>query len=228
MSRDDLVKIPITTKDGVQTSAWVRPSHRKVGIGAGVLAGIMVPVAAIGLSGCAPDNGAGAQEPTPGSSSSQTTTPVPSATQLPSAAPIVGDLDGNGRLDSWEKEQLIKGIYTLSDGTQVVIKSGEPLPAEVIQNVQEQIAPAASTYGNSINQPGAGEALRDSITEEETKIGRKIVAITYIDPDVNNKGWAVSNPAPIVSGGFSSKEDAIAHANQWVDGNDAYVVIVFG
>ena len=155
-----------------------------------------------------------------------TPTTTPSASAEPEA--VEGDFDGDGKVTSWDLEQLAKSTYTMPDGSKVPIETGQPLPAQVVEAVEQALAPVAAEYIRvaKSNPNGAEKPLFDAIAAQEAKINRQIVPITHVGADALNRGWAVGYPAPTVSGGYSTREQAVAHATEWVNGSTSYVVVV--
>jgi hypothetical protein len=184
----------------------------------------MTAAIAIAIVGCSAGPGttsliSGLPEST---AATQTSTPVPFA--------IPGDTDGNGKLSTWEQEQVAKSIYTMPDGSEVSIPADQPLPPEVLALVTEAVRPLAEQIatGNGEGLARANDALYAAIQTEEAKIHRRIIPITYtrVKSD-GSHGWAVGSPAEIREGGFETLDEAKIYADAWVNGQPQYVVIAF-
>jgi hypothetical protein len=190
--------------------------YRKMGA---LLAAVLVSGVLMGCTQPATPNSEPSGEPAESVSaqSSETTEPIP------------GDLDGNGHLDGWEKEQLARGQYVLPDGSAVAIVPDQPLPASVVQAVQQQLTPLSKSVSSSSGQAQLDneDAFIAAIKAEEGKINRQIVPVTYARVSSGRMGWAVGQPAPVVAAGFGSQAAAVAYATQWVNGDQKYVVMVF-
>jgi hypothetical protein len=155
------------------------------------------------------------------------------ATSTPTPTVIPGDTDGDGKVSTWEAEQLAKAqaTYTLADGSAVPLPpADQPLPPEVLADITDSLRPLAdqmsSTSGSSLVQLDA--ELSAAIRVEEGKIGRRVIPVNYVPvTDEGDLGWAVGEPAPIRKGGFPTAEEAKAYANEWVNGRLQYVIVAF-
>ena len=178
---------------------------------------------ALAITGCTTTGGVPAPAPT-------ATTSAP-ATPKATPVPIPGDLDGDGKLSGWERDNLARGTYTLPGGTKVPIPTDAPLPATVVEAVQSAVL-------NAIGPPVRGDglatapwefALITAVKAQSALINRTIIPVSYLwAGDTARYEFGVGGEA---SGSFHSSpsEDvSVANANAWVgDQTEKYVVIVF-
>ena len=178
---------------------------------------------ALAITGCTTTGGVPAPAPT-------ATTSAP-ATPKATPVPIPGDLDGNGELSGWERDQLARGTYTLPDGTAVAIPTDAPLPALVVEAVQSAVVNAAGppVRGGVRATSDWVFALIAAVEAQSALINRTIIPVSYAwAGDTGRYEFAVGGEA---SGSFHSSTSeavSVANANSWVgDQTDKYVVIVF-
>ena len=174
----------------------------------------------VGLAACAPQT---APAPVP------VNTEKPAATE-PAVEPITGDIDGDGKLSGWEREQLARANYTMPDGTAVPITRDGPLPAAVESVIKQEMAAKVDRSDTSYEAwVAAGFAARAVLEAESAKISRTIVPVQYVyDGMKEGFVWAVGGPAAGVAGQSETKEGAIALADGWVGANtEKFVVIAF-
>ncbi|WP_382303943.1 hypothetical protein [Herbiconiux sp. UC225_62] len=194
-------------------------------IGVGTLT---VLVAAIGLSGCVSGDGA---LPTPRESSHDVGQTRPPST--PDAAKIPGDVDGDGKLSGWEKEQLVAASYTTASGEIVPLPADGPLPAPVIADIQASsggtIVASGQAPSNAEDAGAKGQAFLDTVAAIEAKIGRKVVTVAYVyDGNSGGNAWCVGGMEAAGVGCFGDQQSAIDAANAWVGGRTSvYAVIPF-
>ena len=171
---------------------------------------IGLTAAALLLAGCAT-----APAPAPDTKPAATGKPVAIAAPTQSAAPalaIPGDLNGDGKLDGWERERLAAASYVLPNGTKVALPAlGAPLPASVVRAVQAHVL----AQGNLAARPGDEKNAVDTkalavVDAESQRLGRMIVPVfhTY-DGDVDGTRWCVGGPA--AGSGCSSDKLSLIH-----------------
>ena len=169
---------------------------------------------AVSLTGCVNMDGM-----IPDIDASGPPTSTPTLHEVPEA-PLEGDLDGDGKLSAWEKEQLAKTSYTLPDGTEVPISKDEPLPPEVVEAVEAAVAPSANfiTEGDTSTITEREGAYLDSLRDQSAKLGRTVIGIM---PGFGV--WASSSP---YAHQYDTREEAIAAVTAFIGDSDQYVYIV--
>lgn len=182
----------------------------------------------VSLAGCVAQ--APTADPKPTHSSTAVATPKPT-TAPTAAAPLVGDLDGNGVLDGWEKDQLARATYTMPDGSKVAVPADRPLPAPVVVAIQSVVhATVGPAVNGSAEVRGAhANAVINAVAAESEKIGRIIVPVVYgWDGDAGRFQFGVGGPAAGSYPSSLSEVTSVANATAWA-ARDAtkYVVIVF-
>lgn len=158
--------------------------------------------------------------------------PTPSGTATKAAAaPIVGDLNGDGELDGWEKDQLARSTYTMPDGSKVAIPANQPIPAPVVAAIQSNVAAAAgkSTAGSAEVTGAHANASVAAVAAESAKIGRTIVPVFFAyDGLAKDFRWAVGAAAAGSFKASTSEAAAVAAANAWIgDRASTYIVVEF-
>ncbi|MGH8953692.1 MAG: hypothetical protein ACRDVF_01630 [Microbacterium sp.] len=174
-------------------------------------------LATLAVSGCAP-----APLPDPTFSSQPVEAPVETDAPEPeqtSGAPISAEEAAEINA-SWGRV-VDDRAYQMPDGQFVLIKGGEPLPENVNQAVYGAVAPptdvAFSTHVfNAANQ----EAMNAAIEAQEAATGRKAVVVIHgmgASPDGSSGTpmWGVAGGNDDYTG--TSKEEALAAAQKWVD-----------
>lgn len=175
--------------------------------------------------------------------SAQPTTPV--ETEAPAEEPAeepeapATDIQAGETVDAATAEKLNSEwrsaeddkAYTLPDGSNVVIKGGQPLPEPVIAAVTDKVA-AAGAGQNVSDGIAAGKAAGDAVRAlkaETANTGRSGVLITHAmstsGPDgAQTPTYGVSLPQ---GGPYSTYEEALAAAQAWVDISPDTRYIVF-
>ena len=177
----------------------------------------------LALTGCVGTGGT-----TPPDATHATTAPAtPKATE----APIPGDLDGDGKLSGWERDQLARSTYTLPDESKVAVPTNAPLPALVVEAVQNAVRSAAGPLvrGDAIATAPRTFALFEAVDAQSALINRTIIPVVYTwAGDTGRYEFGIGGEA---SGLFHTSPDeavSVANANSWVgDQTEKYVVIVF-
>jgi hypothetical protein len=230
VSRKGVTLRGIIRADGAQTTAWVRPPAKRYGLGAGVLAGVMISVAAIGLAGCttSTDNAIG---PT---SSSQEATPVATPVAIP------GDTNGDGKLSKFEEQVLASHAprdYTMPDGSVVKIDPTQPLPEPVKAVIATQSAPFVSVL-NTKNEEQKNVALAGLMkfsNEKKIETGRPVIIIY---PELSAENYTPGNAgyvtvwasiaSDVQSTGLKvtrTKEEMLSAAQAWANPRGYDVII---
>src|SRR5690606_37066960 len=106
---------------------------------------------------------------------------APVESQEPAFDPA--DLDQDGTVTGWERDQYARQSYTLPDGTSVPLPAdGEPLPQEIVDAVVQNVAAEAglsAAAGTVAEKDAYIFAMQDALAAEEAKLGRSILAIVY-------------------------------------------------
>lgn len=177
------------------------------------------------LAGCTATTAA----PKPTHSSTAVAPPKPTTASVVKA-PIVGDLNGDGVVDGWEKDQLARSTYLMPDGSRVAIPADQPIPAPVIAAVQASVAQAAgkSVVGASAEVMGAqAHASATAIAVESSKLGRAIVPVFYVySPNDGAYVWTVGGAAQGTIKNSTSEPVALAAANAWISSRTSQFVVV--
>ena len=160
-----------------------------------------------------------------------TSTPEPTET----VEPVVGDINGDGKVSPYEDSLLSPTSYTLPDGTEIPLVEGEPVPEVVIAAVQTSVSVQGGTRSASDTAEEGSEkaylALQ-AIEAEGKKLGTIIIPVFEgYDGMAGQWVWAVAGSA-LGTGNFVDKNEAIAAADAWVAPKNAnspgsYVVVVF-
>lgn len=146
------------------------------------------------------------------------------------AAPLAGDINGDGKLDGWEREHLVAPTYTLKDGTKVVLPAlGKPLPAVIVKAVQAHVVELGSLNTTSAESMDViSNARADAIDAESKRIRRSIIPATYAyDGMAGYARWCVAGAASNL-GCFAHESEAMGAINAWIGGQSQYVAIAFG
>ena len=179
---------------------------------------------ALAITGCTTTGGVPAPAPTVATSAP--------ATPVATKAPIAGDLDGDGKLSGWERDQLARGTYTLPNGSKVAVPTDAPLPAIVVEVVQSAVLTAIGppVRGGALKATATRLfALKAAVAEQSALINRTIIPVVYTwAGDTGRYEFGIGGEA---GGLFHTSPDeavSVANANQWVGNQtDKYVVIVF-
>ncbi|TFD75436.1 hypothetical protein E3T54_11935 [Cryobacterium sp. Sr8] len=190
----------------------------------------------LGLTGCAAPGDAvdGVLDPLFGGA---TATATPTATPTPT--PLAGDLDANGKIDTWEAEQLAKGSYKLADGSVVKVDPTKPFAAPVIASIKREAAPLAS----KMNETGESRRLTlvalmgqaDAVTAETGRGVTYVYLATTRTHDANGNPadelvWATTASDKSRGTGIApsaNKASLLAEARSW-SANRNYEVIGIG
>ncbi|WP_166999145.1 hypothetical protein [Paramicrobacterium fandaimingii] len=186
----------------------------------------VIAVAAVGLSGCAPaETDADSTPPPTEIGSSQPADPTETATP----EPIPGDLDGNGVLSAWEKEQLKKAAprdYTMSDGSVVEVDPTQPLPEPVKQDIAAKIRPVSQWPKDTIEQEDKQILeLRRILNEIEGVTGKKILIV--VPSSGGQYGTMKSGEKSYTGISASTDKSAVVREAQEYARNGNYELIVF-
>lgn len=230
MSRSHLTPKQVVKDDGSVQTYWVNPGGRSKAPLMAVALG-MVPVAAMGLAACAPGTDDGNTGPTPDPSS----TSQPVETEAPTPAPEFNAGDPISAEEAAEMNAAYKNAgsdkaYQLPSGEFVVIKGGQPLPPNVVQAVEAAVIPPYSnTYQSSNFDAAKQEAANNAIDAQEAATGRE-AAIVVHGMSATASGEEARWFTGVGTKGYNgtSREEAIAHAQKWVDvsPNTRYLIVV--
>lgn len=236
MGREHLIPKQITREDGSVGTYWVNPGGRsKAPLAAVALS--MVPVAAMGLAACSPDSG-GPEEitsPEPGVSQ-PVVDPVETATPEPEpelrAGDVLEEADASKINSSWGKPTDDRA-YQMPSGEYVLLKGGEPLPANVSEAATQQVLPSGTAQGKTSKyNPDVQAAFDNAVKAQEEATGRKIAVVLHAMNSIPETGgeaprWSIGSKT---GGGYNgtSREEALAVAQRWVDqspGTRAMIVV---
>lgn len=157
--------------------------------------------------------------------------PEPSTSVEPSYDPA--DLDRDGKVTGWEREQLARQSYTLPDGTEVALPGpGEPMPQVVVDALAAYVGAELGPSRDArtvAEQSDYSFRLRDIVQAENAKLNRSIVAVLGCRDGILGDMWCVTAD---FTGGIEPSytlDEAITRANAWIDargGTDKYFVVV--
>lgn len=163
------------------------------------------------------------------------TDPGVPATPVESQEPVFdpADLDQDGVVTGWERDQFARQSYTLPDGTSVPLPAaGEPLPQEIVDAVVQNVAAEAgsSADADTVTEKDAYiVAMQDALAVEEAKLGRSILAIVYTkDLSRGVWVWAVGGTGGSIAPS-ATQDEAMAKANDYASrmgGADRFAIIV--
>jgi hypothetical protein len=163
------------------------------------------------------------------------TDPDAPATPVESQAPEFdpADLDQDGVVTGWERDQFARQSYTLPDGASVPLPAaGEPLPQEIVDAVVQNVAAEAgsSADADTVTEKDAFiVAMQDALAVEEAKLGRSILAIVHTkDLSRGVWVWAVGGTGGSIAPS-ATQDEAMAKANDYatrMGGADRFAIIV--
>src|SRR5690606_2393770 len=129
------------------------------------------------------------------------------------------DLDQDGVVTGWERDQFARQSYTLPDGSSVPLPAaGEPLPQEIVDAVVQNVAAQAGSSADAVTFDQINAwifAAEDALAAEETKLGRDVLGVLYTK-DLSRGVWVW---AVIGTGGSitpsATQDEAVAKANDY-------------
>jgi hypothetical protein len=152
--------------------------------------------------------------------------PVETATPAPVVkAPLVGDLDGNGKISAFEQGLIDRSApkaYTMPNGTVVQIDPTKPFPAEVTAVVAAAGVGPTSQFNGSDATVGT---LIKYLNDQADATGKEIVAVFRS----NGSEWEAA-PSHLRNTSvmpLTSKGAMVAAVQAWADIH-GYEVIVIG
>ncbi|BDI21296.1 hypothetical protein [Herbiconiux sp. L3-i23] len=151
----------------------------------------------------------------------------------PSAVPLEGDRDGDGQLSEFEKQVLARNApreVALADGTAATVTPGEPLPQPVTDQIVAEALPAVAEV-SSIDEFESfdGRKKLRALADRYAALLSRSVVIVY--PDRSDYwNWEVSSDAGDVAvtgiSGTKDRDATVAAAAEWVESEDAYLIVV--
>lgn len=182
----------------------------------------------LGLTGCTAPGDAvdGMLDPIFGGAAA---TATPTATATP--VPLAGDVAANGKIDTWEAEQLAKGQYAMADGSTVKLVKGEPIPEVVKADIvaKTEVEHEALQRATSAGRGPASGAFMTAVRANEVLIGKRIITVISIyQEDFGGDAWCVGGDAASRDGCRSTEAEGLAYAKEWVGGQTQYTIINFG
>ena len=185
------------------------PTKLRVRLAAAAAATLLLTT--LGLAACAPE----AAAPT-------ATSPVASETPDPAPEPVAGDVlspeEAEGINAAWGRLTDDKA-YQLPTGEWVLIKGGQPLPANVAQAVEAAIVPPyTASYLSSVFDGAKQEAANAARDAQEAATGRTTAIVIHGMSAVasgEEPAWFVGGDTPGYNG--PSRDEALDVAQKWID-----------
>lgn len=196
---------------------------------------VMLAVAGtVVLAGCAPEAPAPTETPTVAAPSPEpTSTPDPAEDTPVGVEALLENAKAGDVVDAETAAEINANAYmaskprayALPTGEHVLVLPDEPLPAPVVEAVDQKATDAANTGDRNSSIVADIDAAVLAMQEAEKKTtGRTVIPIVYIPGALDERKWGVYPP---ISEAFVSKEEAVARAEQYAAPSpNAYVIVV--
>lgn len=186
--------------------------RRKERLRLAITVGAAVVVATLGLAGCAP----GAPAPSATTQVAETASPEP--TSEPQAGDTLSAEEAEQVNASWGRA-IDDKAYPMPNGEWVLIKGGQPLPANVAQAVEAAIIPPfTANYVSSVFDGAKNEEANTARDTQEAATGRKTAIVIHAMSATSwgeEAVWAVGGDTASYNG--PSRDEALAVAQAWID-----------